>query len=264
MSNTTIIKPAPMEVTNDTPLDPAWDAVRQTAQQLQAVGRLWLRGQVRLGMQLAALKAAHCKHGGVRKNQVPDSGTCPPWKDLVKAQTGYSRQSCDEFIRLYEATIAKLKKAKKLDLPAQVKKSALVIFQENSALTLSDEQWATVDLVIGTLTTGETQATLMQELKLVAKPQAMPSAKKGTGQKDDAATAGQLAFHFFDAVASPLINARSNPDYQKMLYALPYESDEENPLSLATLEAELRAALADIEEVKQKSHQASRSKTINV
>ncbi len=263
--NTTITKPNSVEVTNDSPLDPAWDAVRQTAQQLHAVGRLWLRGQVRLGMQLAALKKEVGSVGSGRRNKVPESGTFLPWADRVKQETGYSRQSCDEFIRLYEATVAKLKKAKKLDLPAAAKKSALVIFQDNSALTLTDEQWALVDDVIGTLTTGETQASLMQALNLIPTPKAMPDGRgKGSKGAIKKGEAGLLAFHFFEAVANPLINARSNPDYKKLLYALPFESDDENPLSLSGLKAEFQAAIADIEEVEAKAHTAARGKTITI
>lgn len=242
-------------VTTESPLDPAWEPIRKTAEQLRSVGRLFLRGQVKLGMQLAALK----KQIGVSKGKgistSPDSGKVASWADLVKTQTGYSRQSCDEFIRLYEATTLKLKKSKKLELPAAVKKSALVLFQDVNALQLTEEQWVLVDDVIGTLTTGETQSSLMQEMGLVPKPKPMPK-NKGTGDGDDEgtneeATAGQLAFHFFEAFTSPLVNARTSPDYKKLLLALPLFSDADHPLSLTTIESEIRATLADIEDAKQ-------------
>lgn len=251
---------AAAEVTTEAPRDPAWDAVRETSKQLHAVGRLWLRGQVRLGMQLAALKKQLGVHAGQPKKNLPDSGKYLPWAELVKQETGYSRQSCDEFIRLYEATVAKLKKAKKLELPAAVKKSALVLFQDNTSLTLTDEQWAMVDDVIGTLTTGETQASLMQELKLVPAPPKMPKKTGKGGGDDDEETAGQMAFHFFDAVAGPLMNARTNPDYKTMLLALPVESDADHPLSLSTLEAEALALIADIREAKQASAKPARGR----
>lgn len=252
-----------VEITTEQPLDPRWDQAREVSDQLRLCGRLFLRGQVKLGMILAVLKKDFSKHGGDRKsskNQVPESGT---WSEIVKDQTGYSRQSCDEFIRLYEATKAKLKTSKKLSLPAPVKKDAIVLFRSENPLALTDAQWSQVDELIGTLTSGETQASLMQELGIIPKPKPMPKPGRKDGGRDDDPPAGQLAFHFFDAVAAPLINARTNPDYKKMLYSLPVESTKEYPLSLSTLEAEARALIADIEEVKQKTAKPARGRTIN-
>ena len=246
-----IIIPAAVVTTADL-RDPEWDSIRETAGQLKAVGRLWLRGQVRLGMQLAAMKKQLGIRAGQPKKNLPESGKFLPWADLVKQETGYSRQSCDEFIRLYDATVLKLKKAKKLELPDEVKKNALAIFQDTSALALTPEQWEIVEHVIGTLTTGETQSSLMQEIGLIPKPPRMPKGgNKGdedSADQEEEETAGQLAFIFFGTVASPLINARTNPDYRAMLLALPVHGDSENPLCLSSLAAEFRAALADVEE----------------
>jgi len=243
-----------VELTTEAPRDPAWDQVRETSDQLRACGRLFLRGQVKLGMMLAALKKEHCQHGG----------KVLPWADLVKQETGYSRQSCDEFIRLAEACKAKIRTAKTLNLPAPVKQDAIALFRSENPLTLSDDQWALVDQVIGSLTTGETQASLLQELGIIPKPKPMPKGTKETRKDGDEPTAGQLAFHFFEAMTSPLINARTNPDYKKLLYALPLHSTQDHPLSLATLESEARAMLADIEDAKQAAAKPARGKTITV
>lgn len=255
--------PAPVEVTTDAPKDPAWDAVRETTAQMTSHGRMFLRCQVRLGMLLHNLKKAHGYHPGQPKKNSPESGEYLPWPDLVKRESGYSRQSADVFMALYEATIKKLKTGKKLDLPAETKKNALALFQAESALTLTAEQWQTVDHVISTATDGETQKSLLQHLKLVPEPAPMPKAPPTKGQGTTEVTAGQLAFHFFGAVASPLINARSNPDYRKLLMALPVDSSEDIPISLSTLEAEFRAALADIEEIKTANLKATTGRTIS-
>lgn len=235
------------EITDEQPKNPAWDEVRSTCEQLRFAGRMFLRGQVKLGMLLAALKKDHSQHGGDRQKQVAESAT---WSEMVVRETGYSRRHGDEFIRLYDATVAKLKKSKNLALPDGAKKSALAIFQSENPLTLSETQWQLVDEVIGTLTSGETQASLMVEAGILPKPPKMPKPKPSAGDDNDGSvtTAGQLAFEFFGTIASPLINARSNPDYRKLLAALPMHSDSEHPLSLATLEQEARAFLADIEE----------------
>lgn len=252
-----------VELTHDQPKDPRWDQAREVSESLRLCGRVFLRGQVKLGMILSALKKDFGISKGKRPSTSPDSGEVLPWPELVKRETGYSRQSCDEFIRLYEATKAKLKSAKKLNLPPPAKKNAIVLFQSENPLALTDEQWVQVDQIIGTLTTGETQSSLMQELGIIPKPKAMPKGTKG-GENDDEITAGQLAFHFFDAVAAPLINARTNPEYKKLLFALPVESDEDHPLSLSTLEAEARALLADIAEVREKTAKPAKGRTVNV
>ena len=251
------------EVTNESPKDPRWDQVRQTSDQLRSIGRLFLRGQVKLGMLLAALKKEHGVHRGQPKKNSPESGELTPWPELVKRETGSSRQSCDEFIRLYEAAKLKLRTSKKLDLPAPAKKDAIVLFQSENPLSLTEDQWQSVDLLIGTLTTGETQASLMQELGILPKPKAMPTGGKTPGASRDDVAAGQLAFHFFEAMVAPIINTRTNPDYKKLLYALPLESSEDNPLSLATMEAEARALLADIMEAKQACAKPAKGRTIN-
>lgn len=255
-------KSATVEVTTDQPKDPRWDQVRETSEQLRACGRLFLRGQVKLGMMLSALKKDLGIRAGKGLKTSADSAKVLSWEDIVKQETGYSRRQADEFIRLAEAAKSKLKTAKKLNLPAPVKKDAIALFRSENPLTLSDDQWTLVDQVIGSLTSGETQASLMQELGIVPKPKAMPKGTNTGKKDDDESTAGQLAFHFFDAVAAPLINARTNPDYKTMLYSLPFESDEENPLSLATLEAEARALIADIEEVKEQSHKQARGRIV--
>jgi hypothetical protein len=248
------------ELTTAAPRDPAWDQVRELAAGVKLAGRLFIRGQVRLGMLLAELKKAHGVHRGQPKKNSAESAEYLPWEKLVERETGYSRRSADEFIRLYEATKEKLKKAKKLELPKEAQKDAVVLFQNGNALALTDEQWAGVDQVIASLTDGQTQASLMQELGVVAPPKVMP--KNEGGKQEGEFTAGQLAFHFFGTVASPLINARTNPEYKKLLMALPVVSDSECPLSLSTLEAEARAFLADIEEAKQANAKPTKGKVV--
>jgi hypothetical protein len=254
------IPEASAEVTAEDPKDPAWDGVREVSAQLRAMGRLFLRGQVRLGMLLAGLKRETGRPEGRPKKNSPESGKLFSWAETVKRETGYSRQSTDEFIRLYEAAKLKLKRSRKLDLPAPAKKDAMVLFCGDNALALTDAQWAEVDAVIGSLTTGETQASLMTELGIVAKPKAMP--KGGGTAKDEDLTAGQLAFHFFEAMAAPMMNARAAADYKKLLHALPAYSTEENPISLDLLATECRAMLADIAEAQQAHVKPARGRLV--
>ncbi len=243
-------KAAAVEITTEVPKDPAWDPIRKTTGELKLVGRLFLRGQVRLGMQLAASKKAHGVSQGKRPSTCPESGQVVSWDKRAMTETGYSRSAIYECMRLFEASKAKLKSTKKLELPGVAKKDAILIFQSESALTLTDEQWQQVDAIIGTLTTGETQASLMGELDLVPKKKPMPKGGQQQGSSSIESTAGQMALLFFSPVASSLINARTNPEYKKLLYSLPLESSADGQISLSTLQTELLATLADIEEVK--------------
>lgn len=251
-------KAVEVEVVSD--IDPDWEKVRETTKAMTGHGRMYLRCQVRLGMLLAGLKKRHGVREGRPSKNSPDSGEFPSWAKIVETESGYSRQSADVFIQMFHGTVAKLKSSKKLKLPGIAKKDALTLFQPESALELTVEQWDQVDAIITTTTNGETQKSLLQHLKLVPEPPPMP---KGTKEgKNTEPTAGQLAFFFFDPVASSLINARTNPDYKKLLHCLPVESTEETPLSLSTLEAEFRAALADIEEIKAASLKEARGRIV--
>ena len=255
--------PPEIEVTTSQPRDPSWDAAREAADQIRTAGRLFLRGQVRLGMILAGLKQTYGITNGKRPSTSPDSGKVTlTWPELVQQETGYSRQSADVFIRLFDATKAKLKASKKLALPAPAKKDALILFQSENPLILTPEQWDQVDQVISTLTDGQTQTSLMQELGILPKPKPMPKGGKG-GKPHDEQTAGQLAFHFFDGLGGALINTRTSPDYLMLLHALPIESSEDAPLSLATLEREARALVADIESIKSLTAKTAKGKTIS-
>ena len=262
--------PPEIEVTTAQPRDPSWDAAREAAEQIRTAGRLFLRGQVRLGMILDGLKKEYGMVGSGRRNKVAESATFTSadsakvltWPELVEQETGYSRRSADVFIRLFDATKAKLKASKKLALPAPAKKDALILFQSENPLILTPEQWDQVDQVISTLTDGQTQTSLMQELGILPKPKPMPKGGKGDNPHDEQ-TAGQLAFHFFDGLGGALINTRTSPDYLMLLHALPIESSEDAPLSLATLEREARALVADIESIKSLTAKTAKGKTIS-
>ena len=254
---------SPAEVTDAAPRDPAWDAARETADQIRTAGRLFLRGQVRLGMLLAAKKKEHGITNGKRPSTSADSAKVLTWPELVEQETGYSRRSADVFISLFDRTKTKLKTAKKLALPGVAKKDALVLFQVENPLTLTPDQWAAVDQVIASLTDGETQASLMQELGILPKPKPMPKNKGGGGGADQDQTAGQLAFDFFYKLGSALIETRTSPFYQKLLLCLPIESTKEGEISLTTLEAEALAIVADIQRTKSQTAKQAKGKTIN-
>jgi hypothetical protein len=239
--------------------DPAWEGIRQTIQAVRAAGRAYLFGQAWLGWQLATLKKEYSIRRGQPKKNSAKLAEYLPWTEVVKAECGLSDRTADRFIQLFEATQAKLKrkvKGKKADAG-----TALALFKSENPLALPPEQREALQDIIASLCDGETQASLMQELGVVPKPQEMPKGG-GPASKTDDLTAGQLAFHFFEAMVAPVINARTNPDYKKLLSALPAYSSEENAISLDTIATECRALLADIDEVQRKLAKPARGKVI--
>lgn len=223
----------------------SWDTVRESIATVRSIGKTYLLGQCWLGWQLATLKTAHCRVGAGRpKKNSPDSGELIPWADLVAQEAGISRQSADIFIRLFEATKAKLGRQKDPE-----SKSALTIFQSENPLALADEKAAELQDIIASLVESETQGSLMKELGVTPKP--TPTPKGGGVSPKTQYTAGQLAFIFFEPLAANLLNTRSSAEFEKQLAALPlHPLDDEHPISLTTLEADARALLDKIEAAK--------------
>ena len=238
--------------------DPAWEGIRQTIASVRAAGRAYLFGQAWLGWQLATLKKQHGAIGSGRRKESRQIGDFKSWKEIVLAETGLSDRTADRFIQLFEATLAKLKRNKKRK---SIDSNALVLFQSENPLALPPEQREALQDVIASLCDGETQASLMQELGVVAKAKEMPKGGQ-RGKKDEPATAGQLAFHFFEAMVAPVINARTNPDYKKLLYALPAYPTSESAISLDTIATECRAILADIEEVQKAQAKPAKGRVV--
>lgn len=222
----------------------AWDNVRHTIACVRAAGRAYLFGQAWLGWQLATLKKQHdCTHGGNRKSS-GQIGHLNAWSEIVEAETGLPRRTADRFISLYEATLAKLKRTAKLPSGKPAAES-LALFQNENPLALPPEQREHLQCVVASLCDGETQASLMRELGVLPQPNLPPVGKKNRGE--ETRSPEQLAFDFFEAPASAIINARASRDYQKLLHCLPVTTTEPGKVSLILLRDEAAAMVEDIE-----------------
>lgn len=239
----------PTEIT--TTAQVTWETLRQSLGTVQILGKRYLLGKAFLGWQLSVLKAQHHAAGGGRGGDRKSMGEIRPlitWAELVTKEAGLQKRTADELIRLWEAAVARHKRLKG---PAENRK-LLSYLDTTDALTIQGgEEAAEFADHFAYILDGETASNLMQELGVIPKPLPMPSrGRDGSQNRPSDQTAGQLAFHFFDGVAASLINTRMNPQYLKLLHALPIQSTEEQPLSLTTLETEARALLADIEKIK--------------
>lgn len=249
----------PPATANDLPplVTPDWETIRQTVSQVRHLGRVYLYGQVWLGWQLSVLKTGFT-HGGTRRS----SGQIvhlKSWAETVEAETGLQRKTADRLISLFEATKAKLKRTK----GPVITQGTLIVFERENPLTVTEDLRSDLMDIIASLCDGETQASLMSELGVIPAPAKIPKSSGGGKTHDPEETAGQLAFLFFESLGSSLVNTRCNPDYKKLLLALPLYSTQENPLSLATLKAETEALLADINDAEKAAAKPAKGRTLN-
>jgi hypothetical protein len=236
---------AKVEVTTDNPTqslaeeDPRWQSVREGLGTLRELGRSFLEAQAWLGWYLACLKKDHGVQSGRPKKNSASLAEFRPWPELVREKTDLSDRTADRFIQLYEATMAKLKRGK---TPEQ--KAALAILKSGNPLAVPDDQRGPLRDVIASLCVGETQASLLEELKVVPTP-AMPAktpAKKDSAEQADEA---ELARHHWETVASAIFKAREG-NGPKLLHLLPPVSSEPGQLSLTLIHDEAAAFLEDV------------------
>ena len=234
----------PVEVTTERPKDPAWDGVRMTLARVQSAGREYLYGKAWLGWQLFMLKKAHgIQRGGDRKSNGQPVRLIRSWADIVKDELDLHERTANRMIEKFEAVKAKAKRCLKT-LPGG--KNTLTIFQSKNPLALPPEQREAMLEIITSLCDGESEGSLLQELKIIPTPKLPPVGRKQrTGEK---ITDEQFAFDFFEGPASAICKARASAEYKKLLYMLPATTDEEGKVSLVFLRDETAAMLDDINE----------------
>ena len=227
-----------------------WDTLRTGLAGVRRIGQTYLAGQVWLGWQLAFLKDQHRRAGGGRggdRKSIGQSGSLISWADLVAQETDLSARTADRLIALFDATMAKLKRMKKPILA----KAYLEAFEGENPLTVLADQGEDLMAVIATLCDGETQKSLLLELKVISPPRELTGGDTSKNRKaPEDLPAGQLAFSFFAPLATDLTKLRSSPDYHAFLHALPVVSSSENELSLTDLEIQLSSALQDVKAAK--------------
>ena len=242
------------EVTTDHPddlenEDPRWKTLRETLKAFNDIGRSLVECKAWIGWQLACLKKDHgvargkIGNGRPAESRSADSADLLTWPEILKAKTGLERRTADEMIRIFEATQAKLKRLK-----APESKAALAIFRSGNPLSVPPEQREHLRDIVASVCTGHTVGSMLEELGVVPRPVAPKQTAEKT--KGEEPTAGQLAFHFFEPLAAELLRHRSSADFDKLVIALPLHPDEDNPVALSTIEADLRAILEKVESAK--------------
>jgi hypothetical protein len=244
-----------VEVTTDHPKNPAWDGVRQTLARVQAAGREYLYGKAWLGWQLSALKKAHGVREGRPSKNSDNLSEFRSWAEIVKDELDLHERTANRLIEKFDAVKAKAKRTQK-SLPGG--KNTLIVFQSENPLALPPAQREAMMNIITSLCDGETEGSLMKELRIIPTPPPPPAGKKTRADKP---SDEQLAFDFWDGPASAIVKTRAAKDYKKLLYMLPPHSDEEGKVSLIFLRDETAAMLDDINEALAKHAKPAKSKS---
>lgn len=220
---------------------PSWERARSILSGITLALRLSLAGQVMLGAELQELKKAlgfiHGKNQHSRTPQVAESST---WAALVKAELTISVDTADRMIAMWEA--AKLKLKKLGGAPA------LIGILECPPAALDAIQRQTLEAAVAKVTDGESQKTLLEELRLVKRYDVIKGGDTSAHRKpkDEDEAIGQLAFAFFSPVADALQAACTHPDRQALYTALAHA----HPARLLEMEQSLESALHDVRAAK--------------
>lgn len=229
----------------DTEIVPAsWDLARDLLDKVKLHARLSIAAQVLLGFELSRLKKElGFTHGGSRSSG-NDCHLNRTWDDWCNSELGISRRTAANWIDCAEVVKTRIRK-----LGGE---AAVLNLLDSPPIEQDDENRKLLEAAVAKVTDGETQKSILEDLKLVKAP-AKLTGGANDGKKDDdepELPASQLAFAFFEPVSRSLHGATANPDYKSFLHALPIESDGESPLSLTTLEHDLESALRDVREAK--------------
>ena len=220
---------------------PSWDRARAILGGITTALRLSIAGQVMLGFELLELK----KHlgflgSGSNRREKPQVADSKSWAEWVKSELTISVDSADRMIGMWKAVQPKLKKLGGSPM--------LIGILETPPADLTAIQRQTLEAAVAKVTDGESQKTLLEELRLVKRHDTSGiggDTSKHRKPTDDEAI-GQLAFAFFSGVADALQAACTHPDRQALYIALA----QEHPAQLLAMEQSLESALHDVRAAK--------------
>lgn len=228
---------------------PDWTRARFLLGRIKTAIRLSLAGQVLLGMELLTIKTElgfvgrKRRGGALEPHDAVLKSLNKTWEQWCNAElNGLSNDTADRFIGCYETA--------KLRVKNHGGDKKLLGLLETHPAKLTEEDDKLLAGMVDKLVDGDTQKSLLEELKLVKCHVALTGGDTSKHQKKKPANAEQLVFAMFAPVEETITkatraveNLRIASDYQRLLYALPLVSSEPGKPSLTALEAQLQAAL---------------------
>lgn len=219
-----------------------WTEARQIFDRLKIHLRLGLAGQVLLGAELQRLKKElGFTHGGKRKKASCQSGNLKTWKEhMAQEMPDLPWRTADRFIQLADGARNKLKKL------GQTK--ALALFDKPGS-ELDDAQQDQLRRFTTNICFGETQASILEDLKMARGPKKPPKSNAEPSDEDEDAPIpdDQLAFAFFGSPFKTFVGLRYEKHYEHYLSAMPLHGNpDEETVGLVEMEQHLAEALEDI------------------
>jgi hypothetical protein len=209
---------------------PTWDRARAILGGITLALRLSIAGQVMLGFELLELKKALGFLGsGSNRREKPQVADSKSWAEWVKAELEISVDSADRMINMWKAAVPRLKKLGGIPV--------LIDILERSPADLDAIQRQTLEAGVAKITDGESQKSLLEELRLVKRYDTSGIGGDTSAHRkptEDEAI-GQLAFAFFSPVADALQAACTH---------------HEHPARLLEMEHALESALHDVRAAK--------------
>lgn len=252
-----------------TPAAPDWSRAKGLLADLNSAVRRSLSAQVLLGKELATIKARlGFTHG--RNRWTPQIAVSRNWGEWCTAELGISDDTANRWIRCFEAALKKAK-ARKSKEPKACRLLEIPADELNG-----DELAALAELIQG-LVVGETQAGLLEELRIVKPSNTTPGGNTSNNSGNGTQAAfEQMVFDLFSEITSgfgqlekKIFRGRSRAEFQAMLEWIPLASDDKDAPSLyairdsllGVLDGELPKMIEAVEStIKEKESPAMRAK----
>ena len=225
---------------------PEWDRARFILEGVKLASRAAIAGQVLLGLELQTLKSTLGFAGKGRPNNSAKLAQLNQeqltWADWVSRELHIPVRTANRFIELSCAARKRFKKLGGNQASLQLLETPVYELDPNSRESLAK--------LVDRLTDGETQSSLLKELKIAQAPvdPPVPDNNNRTAKTPEE-TEEQLAFAMFTPVAMNLAEMRVNSNYQHFLYKLPMHGNPEtNQPGLLRMRQELEMTLFEVKE----------------
>ncbi len=227
-----------------TPAAPDWTRAKGLLAELKSAVRRSLSAQVLLGKELSSIKK---RLGFIQGRHIITrqiGGSSKTWDQWCQDELKIPARTADRWIQCFAAALKKAKARK-----AKEPKACRLL--EIPADELTGDELAALAEVIQGLVDGDTQAGLLEELRIV-KP-ANPTSGGDTSNKSgngDQVAFEQMVFDLFSEITSgfgqlekKIFRGRSRAEFQAMLEWIPLASDDKNSPCLYAIRDSLRGVL---------------------
>ncbi|MEP2776785.1 MAG: hypothetical protein ABJQ29_11360 [Luteolibacter sp.] len=225
-----------------TPPAPDWTRAKSLLSELEISVRRSLSAQVLLGKELATIKKRlGFIHG--RNRWTPQVADSRNWGEWCKSELDISVDTADRWIQCFDVALKRAKVRKRKE-PQAAK------LLEIPADELTGEELEELAQVVQGLVAGDTQAGLLEELRIVKRINRLTGGDTSQSRNDDQAVFDQVMIEMFseitrgfDQLERKIFRGRNRAEFQAMLEFIPLASEDRNAPCLYAIRDSLRAVL---------------------